>query len=227
VIRLDHFRGFAAAWHVPAGAPTAQTGSWVPGPGSEFFQAVENELGRLPFVAEDLGLITADVSSMRDRFHFPGMRVLQFAFDGREDNPHLPENFPTNMVVYTGTHDNPTTRSWFDELPGDQRENIWKYLKRQGAKSTNAAAALMELAWSSVAALAMAPLQDLLNLGNEARMNVPGRAEGNWRWRATEGMLSDTRFERLRELTRNASRSSVLVVQNEKTEGPASRSKGA
>jgi 4-alpha-glucanotransferase len=227
VIRLDHFRGFAAAWHVPAGAPTAQTGSWVPGPGSEFFQAVENELGRLPFVAEDLGLITADVSSMRDRFHFPGMRVLQFAFDGREDNPHLPENFPTNMVVYTGTHDNPTTRSWFDELPGDQRENIWKYLKRQGAKSTNAAAALMELAWSSVAALAMAPLQDLLNLGNEARMNVPGRAEDNWRWRATEGMLSDTRFERLRELTRNARRSSVLVVQNEKTEGPASRSKGA
>jgi 4-alpha-glucanotransferase len=106
---LDHFRGFAAAWHVPAGAPTAQTGSWVPGPGSEFFQAVENELGRLPFVAEDLGLITTDVSAMRDRFHFPGMRVLQFAFDGREDNPHLPENFYTNTVVYTGTHDNPTT----------------------------------------------------------------------------------------------------------------------
>ena len=199
----------------------------MPGPGSEFFQAVENELGRLPFVAEDLGLITADVTSMRDRFHFPGMRVVQFAFDGREDNPHLPENFPTNTVVYTGTHDNPTTRSWFDELPGDDRENIWKYLRRRGAKGTNAAAALMELAWSSVAALAMAPLQDLLNLGNEARMNVPGCAEGNWRWRATEGMLSDSRFERLRDLTRNASRSSVLVVQNEKTEESASRSKGA
>jgi 4-alpha-glucanotransferase len=226
VIRLDHFRGFAAAWHVPAGAPTAQTGSWVPGPGSEFFQAVENELGMLPFVAEDLGLITPDVSSMRDRFHFPGMRVLQFAFDGREDNPHVPENFPTNTVVYTGTHDNPTTRSWFDERPGDQRENIWNYLRRRGAKSANAAAALMELAWSSVAALAMAPLQDLLNLDNEARMNVPGRAEGNWRWRSTEGMLSDSRFEWLRDLTRNASRSSVLVVQNAKTEESASRSKG-
>jgi len=122
--------------------------------------------------------------------------------------------------------DNPTTRCWFDELPGDRREDIWNYLKRQGAKSTNAAAALMELAWSSVASLAIAPLQDLLNLGNEARMNVSGSTEGNWRWRATEGMLSDTRFERLRELTRDASRSSVLIVQNEKTEEPASRSKG-
>jgi 4-alpha-glucanotransferase len=219
VIRLDHFRGFAAAWHVPAGAPTAQTGSWVPGPGSDLFQAVENELSRLPFVAEDLGLITADVSSIRDRFHFPGMRVLQFAFDGRKDNPHLPENFLANTVVYTGTHDNPTTRSWFDDLPGDQHENIWNYLKRRGANSNNAAAALMELAWSSVAALAMAPLQDLLNLGKEARMNVPGRAEGNWRWRSTEGMLSDFRFEWLRDLTRNASRSSVLVVQNGEDRG--------
>jgi 4-alpha-glucanotransferase len=98
VIRLDHFRGFSAAWHVPAGAPTAETGSWVPGPGSGFFQAVEKELGRLPFVAEDLGLITTDVSSMRDRLHLPGMRVLQFAFDGRKDNPHLPDNFHTNML---------------------------------------------------------------------------------------------------------------------------------
>jgi 4-alpha-glucanotransferase len=206
VIRLDHFRGFAAAWHVPAGAPTAETGSWVPGPGSEFFQAVEKELGRLPFVAEDLGVITTDVSSMRDRFHLPGMRILQFAFDGRKDNPYLPENFHTNTVVYTGTHDNPTTRSWFDDLPRDQRGIIWNYLERRGAKSTDAAAALIELAWSSVAALAMTPLQDLLNLGNEARMNVPGRIEGNWRWRSSEGMLSDSRFEWLRDLTRNANR---------------------
>ena len=209
VIRLDHFRGFAAAWHVPAGAPTAEAGSWVPGPGSEFFQAVEKELGRLPFVAEDLGLITPDVSSMRDRFHLPGMRILQFAFDGRKDTPHLPENFHENTVVYTGTHDNPTTRSWFDDLPHDRQKIIWNYLERQGAKSTNAAAAFIELAWSSVAALAMTPLQDLLNLGKEARMNVPGRVEGNWRWRSTEGMLSDSRFEWLRDLTRNASRGGV------------------
>ena len=187
-------------------APTAQTGSWVPGPGVEFFQAVEKELGRLPFVAEDLGLITADVTSMRDRLHLPGMRILQFAFDGHQDNPYLLENFQTNTVVYTGTHDNPTTRSWFEDLPGEQRERIWNYLERHGAKSANAATSLIELAWSSVAALAMAPLQDLLNLGKEARMNVPGRADGNWRWRASVEMLSDSRFEWLRDLTRKASR---------------------
>lgn len=207
VIRLDHFRGFAAAWHVPAGAPTAQAGSWVPGPGGELLQAVERELGELPFVAEDLGLITPDVYSLRDRFHLPGMRILQFAFDGHADNPYLPENFVTNTVVYTGTHDNPTTCSWFEDLPDDQRERSWNYLRTRGIKNTEIAEALMELAWSSVAALAMAPLQDLLNLGKEARMNVPGRAEGNWRWRSTEAMLSDPRFEWLSELTKNAKRS--------------------
>jgi len=211
VIRLDHFRGFAAAWRVPAGAPTAETGSWVPGPGIDLFQAVENELGGLPFVAEDLGLITTDVISMRDGLHLPGMRVLQFAFDGHKDNPYLPENFDTNTVVYTGTHDNPTTRSWFEDLPVHQREIIWTYLGGRGAKSTSIAPALMELAWSSVAALAISPLQDLLNLGKEARMNVPGRADGNWRWRSTESMLSDPHFEWLRDLTRNASRTLELT----------------
>ena len=218
VIRLDHFRGFAAAWHVPAGAPTAQTGSWVPGPGSEFLQAVEKELGRLPFVAEDLGLITQDVYSLRDRFHLPGMRVLQFAFDGHADNPYLPENFVANTVVYTGTHDNPTTCSWFEDLPAGQREGIWNYLRARGTKSTAIAQGLVELAWSSVAALAMTPLQDILNLGKEARMNVPGRAEGNWRWRSTEAMLSDPRFEWLSELTKNAKRSPFPATQKARME---------
>lgn len=113
VIRLDHFRGFAAAWHVPAGASTAQAGSWEPGPGAEFFQRVEAELGWLPFIAEDLGLITPDVEKLRDQFRIPGTRVLQFAFDGNEDNPYLPGNFVNNTVVYTGTHDNPTSREWY------------------------------------------------------------------------------------------------------------------
>jgi 4-alpha-glucanotransferase len=206
VIRLDHFRGFAAAWHVPAGAPTAEAGKWVPGPGIDLFQAIEKELGRLPFVAEDLGLITPDVSSMRDRLHLPGMRVLQFAFDGHKGNPHLPENFDTNTVVYTATHDNPTTRSWFEDLPVHQREIIWTYLKERGANSTDPVAALIDIAWDSVAALAIIPLQDLLNLGKEARMNVPGRPDGNWRWRATESMLADSRFDWLRDLTRSAGR---------------------
>jgi 4-alpha-glucanotransferase len=210
VIRLDHFRGFAAAWHVPAGAHTAESGKWVPGPGADFFRAAEKELGALPFIAEDLGLITPDVYALRDQFQLPGMRVLQFAFDGHPDNPYLPGNYVSNTAVYTGTHDNPTTREWFEDLPDDQRQNLWKYLKRPPGASSEAAHALMSLAWSSSAALAMAPLQDLLNLGREARMNVPGRAEGNWRWRSTEQMLSDPAFEWLRELTKTSNRLGVV-----------------
>lgn len=209
VIRLDHFRAFAAAWHVPAGAPTAQPGKWVPGPGADFFQAVQRELGGLPFIVEDLGLITPDVYALRDQFHLPGTRVLQFAFDGHLDNPYLPDNYINNTVVYTGTHDNPTSRGWFEELPDYQRQNLWKYVKQFHGGSDEAAPALMGLAWSSAAALAMAPLQDLLNLGKEARMNVPGRAEGNWAWRSTGEMLSDRAFEWLRDLTRNSNRSSL------------------
>jgi 4-alpha-glucanotransferase len=207
VIRLDHFRGFAAAWHIPAGAPTAQTGQWVPGPGAGFFQAAQKELGRLPFIAEDLGTITPDVHALRDQFQVPGTRVLQFAFDGHPDNPYLPRNLVPNTVVYTGTHDNATTREWYDELPPDQRQNLWNYLQRAPGEGAEVAPALMRLGWSSVAALAIAPLQDLLNLGREARMNVPGRADGNWRWRVTEGMLSGRAFEGLRELTQSAKRS--------------------
>jgi 4-alpha-glucanotransferase len=206
VIRLDHFRAFAAAWHVPAGAPTAQSGQWVPGPGAKFFQAVERELGALPFIVEDLGMITQDVYALRDQFRLPGTRVLQFAFDGNSDNPYLPHNYVTNAVVYTGTHDNPPTRGWFEELPDNQRQNLWRYLKRPGGEGDEAASALIGLAWRSVAALAMAPLQDLLNLGKETRMNVPGRAEGNWRWRSTEEKLSDRNFEWLRDLTKSTNR---------------------
>jgi 4-alpha-glucanotransferase len=206
VIRLDHFRGFAAAWHVPAGALTAETGSWVSGPGAEFFQAVDKELGGLPFIAEDLGTITPDVYALRDQFHLPGMRVLQFAFDGDADNPYIPENFVRSTVVYTGTHDNPPTRGWFENLAPDQREKVWNYLRQQRVSSSGAAHALMEVAWSSKADLAIAPLQDLLNLGKEARMNVPGRPKDNWRWRCSEGMLSDAAFEWLGHLTKNAGR---------------------
>jgi 4-alpha-glucanotransferase len=207
VIRLDHFRGFAAAWHVPAGAPTAQSGQWVPGPGATFFQAVQTEVGRLPFIAEDLGLITPDVQALRDQFHLPGMRVVQFAFDGHADNPYLPHNFVHNTVAYTGTHDNATTRQWYEELPEYQRQNFWGYLKSAPGTGADAAAELMRLAWSSSAALAIAPLQDLLNLGSEARMNVPGRADGNWRWRVREDMLSPRALQWLQDLTESCKRS--------------------
>jgi 4-alpha-glucanotransferase len=175
VIRLDHFRGFAAAWHVPAGAPTAQSGQWVQGPGALFFEAVQKELGGLPFIVEDLGIITPDVQALRDQFQMPGTKVLQFAFDGARDNPYLPQNIPQNAVAYTGTHDNAPTREWYEELPDYQRQNFWNYLRRGPGGSTEAAPALMHLTWSSPAGLAIAPLQDLLNLGAEARMNVPGR----------------------------------------------------
>jgi 4-alpha-glucanotransferase len=212
VIRLDHFRGFAAAWHVPAGAPTAEPGRWVLGPGAEFFSTVQKELGALPFIAEDLGLITPDVYALRDRFRVPGTRVLQFACDGHADNPYLPSNYVTNTVVYTGTHDNPTTRDWYEELPDGQRRNLWSSAKRSRRDSREAAPSLMSLAWSSIAALAIAPLQDVLNLSREARMNVPGRAEGNWRWRLTERMLTGPAFEWLRKLTTTASRSAGLCT---------------
>lgn len=210
VIRLDHFRAFAAAWHIPTGSPTPQSGRWVPGPGAEFFRVVQRELGALPFIAEDLGLITPDVYALRDQFQIPGTRVLQFAFDGHSGNPYLPHNYVRNTVVYTGTHDNPTTRGWYEELPEDQRQIMWNYLKRPVGESDEVAWELIRLAWSSGAALAIAPLQDVLNLGREARMNVPGSSEDNWRWRCTEEMLSAPAFQRLRDLTNKSTRLSVL-----------------
>jgi 4-alpha-glucanotransferase len=206
VIRLDHFRAFAGAWHVPADAKTARTGQWIPGPGAEFFGAIKKELGALPFIAEDLGVITPDVCALRDEFRIPATRVLQFAFDGNSDNPHLPANYLTNTVVYTGTHDNDTTRGWFESLPETERRKVWRCLNRTEGDTREIAGELLRVAWSSVAVLAIAPFQDLLNLGPEARMNLPGTAEGNWRWRATEDMLNASVFEQLKDLTANTNR---------------------
>lgn len=211
VIRLDHFRAFAAAWHIPAGAPTAQSGEWVSGPGADFFEAVKREFGGLPFIAEDLGMITPDVPALRDRYQLPGMRVLQFGFDGDSRNTHLPHNYTHNCVAYTGTHDNNTTLGWFEALPDGQKQIVWNYLGRPSGESSGIAAALRGLVWSSPAALAMAPLQDVLNLGAEARMNVPGRTEGNWGWRCTESMLSGPAFGWLCDLTKSSNRSNKLT----------------
>ena len=197
VIRLDHFRGFAAAWHVPVGAPTARCGQWVQGPGAQLFAAVEDEFGALPFIADDLGMITADVWHLLNQLESPGTRVLQFAFDGHSDNPHLPVNYLANTVVYTATHETAATRTWFEKLSPNERRNLWRYLRRPGGEAADAAPALMGLAWSSRAALAMAPLQDLLNL--------PG-APALWRWRATEEMLNAHAFDWLRQLTKATKR---------------------
>jgi 4-alpha-glucanotransferase len=201
VVRLEHFRGFAAAWHVPAGAPTAQCGQWMPGPGAPLFQAMREEFGVLPFVAEDLGMMTADVRKLLDHIEVPGTRVLQHAFDGHSDNPHLPENYSANNVVYTGNHDSPASRTWHERLPGTARLNVSRYLRRN-CEPAEAAPSFIRLAWSCRAALAIAPLQDVMNLGHD-------RAEGNRPWRCTEEVLHAHAFEWLREITRRTNRMSA------------------
>ena len=206
MIRLDHFRGFAAAWHVPAGAPTAQSGEWVPGPGAEYFAVMKREFGSLPFIAEDLGVITPDVTALRDQFHVPGTRVLQFAFDGGPDNPHLPANFVSNTVVHTGTHDNNTTRGWYEGLPDDRRQKLRRYMEIADVESTAVTEALLKMAWSSAGALALAPLQDLLNLGGGPHERA-GKRQRELVLGSTKQMLSTTAFDRLRDLTRSTKRS--------------------
>lgn len=206
-VRLDHFRAFAAAWHIPAGSATARIGEWRPGPGADFFNSAAQELGPLPLIAEDLGLITADVTALRDQFQFPGMRVLQFAFDGHPDNPFLPENYPRHVVAYTATHDNNTTRGWYESLSEEERQFLRTYLGPAFGEADKVAWDLMRLAWESRADLAIAPLQDALNLGAEARMNRPGHSLGNWGWRATEDQVSAAPLDRLAELTRTTGRS--------------------
>jgi 4-alpha-glucanotransferase len=200
-IRIDHFRAFEAAWHVPAGARTAVSGQWAAGPGADFFDKVRQALGGLPLLAEDLGIITQAVMALRDQFQLPGMRVLQFAFNGDQDNPHLPHHWAHNSVAYTGTHDNDTTRGWYDAAPETERSNLWKYLQRSPGESHEAVREMIHLSLSSRAALAIVPLQDLLGLGSSARMNTPGRAEGQWRWRAPDTVMNDACWQQLHELT--------------------------
>jgi 4-alpha-glucanotransferase len=196
MIRLDHFRGFAGYWEVPAGKPTAEIGRWVPGPAAHFFAAIGKALGDLPIIAEDLGEITADVVTLREQFELPGMKVLQFAFSTDATDPFLPHNFTSNYVVYTGTHDNDTSCGWYLAAPEEERDLCRRYLARSG---DDLSWDFIRLAWSSVAVIAMAPLQDLLSLGTEARMNFPGRPSGNWTWRLPAGALTDGLCARLRE----------------------------
>lgn len=198
VVRLDHFRGYQAYWEVPAGQPTAETGQWVPGPGIALFTAMQAALGGLPFIAEDLGVITDDVTALRDQFHLPGMRVLQFAFGDDAHNPFLPHNYEPRTVVYTGTHDNDTTLGWYRSLPEYERDRVRRYLACDGS---DIAWDFIRLAWASVAETAIAPFQDVLNLDSTGRMNHPGIATGNWIWRCRERDLNSETGRRLRELT--------------------------
>ena len=198
LVRLDHFRGFDAYWRIAAGMPTAEIGKWTPGPGAEFLAHVREVLGSLPLIAEDLGVITPAVEALRDDFHLPGMKILQFAFGGATENRFLPHTYEQNCVVYTGTHDNDTARGWYDAITEAERDLFRRYVARDGS---DAAWDFIRLAWSSVADLAIAPLQDVLGLGSEARMNLPGRPFGNWAWRFRTGAVTPEMVARLADMT--------------------------
>ncbi len=198
VVRLDHFRGFQAYWEVPAGAATAVGGRWMAGPGAELLTHLEGALGGLPLIAEDLGFITPEVDALRERFGLPGMRILQFAFGGAVESRFLPHNLARNVVAYTGPHDNDTTVGWYGGLSEAERSRFLRYAPGAGLDPSWS---LMRLAWSSVAACAIAPLQDLLRLDHTARMNRPGTPGGNWRWRFQDGQLAPDLLDRLAEIT--------------------------
>ncbi|HEY0547328.1 MAG TPA: 4-alpha-glucanotransferase [Pyrinomonadaceae bacterium] len=209
ILRVDHFRGFAASWEIPGGDKTAERGQWVEAPGRELFTTIKSTLGELPIIAEDLGVITPDVEALRDDFGFPGMRILQFAFGNDGNNIDLPHNYIRNIVVYTGTHDNDTTVGWFHSRAGGgstrdaaqiarEREYCLKYLNTKGREiNWDFIRAVM----ASVANMAITPLQDVLGLGTKARMNLPASTSGNWSWRYKADALNNELAARLRELT--------------------------
>lgn len=211
IARVDHFRGFAACWEIPGGDKTAERGRWVETPGRELFNSIRAVLGELPIIAEDLGVITDDVIALREEFGFPGMRVLQFGFGGDpKKSVDLPHNYVRNVVAYTGTHDNDTAVGWFNSVPGEgslrtaqqieeQRQFCLSYLNTNGDEIQWD---FLRAVWASVAARAIAPLQDVLGLGSEARMNLPNSTEGNWIWRFESGVLTDHVAQRLKELNR-------------------------
>lgn len=204
IVRIDHFRGFQAFWQVKQGETTAINGEWARCPGDRFFHALEHELGHLPVWAEDLGLVTPEVEKLRDDFDFPGMKVLQFAFDDKgAENPYLPFNYPQNCVCYTGTHDNDTTVGWWNGLSAAQKQQVRTYIGHDGPLHWS----MIRLGMGSVADSFVVPLQDVLGLGSEARMNVPGRADGNWSWRYSPDALTDDLKVQLKAITATFGRS--------------------
>ena len=204
IIRIDHFRGFEAYWAVPYGDDTAINGQWEPGPGIDLFNAIKSQLGELPIIAEDLGLMTQGVIDLREATGFPGMKILGFAFDSGEENDYLPHTYTKNCVVYTGTHDNDTLVGWFQKAKEEDREFARNYLNSRADEEIHWDA--IRGAWSSVACMAISPVQDFLGLGSEARINTPGVASGNWQWRLKQGVLNNELAERIAKLTKIYSR---------------------
>lgn len=204
LIRIDHFRGFEAYWAVKQGEKTAIAGRWIKAPGEAFFNILNQKLGKLPILAEDLGTITPEVEQLLKQFGFPGMKVLQFAFGSGPGNPYLPFNYERNCAVYTGTHDNDTTLGWFEKIAEQEKLGILAYL---GCTSSDGIHwDLIRLALASVANLAIIPLQDILGLGSEGRMNVPSQGEGNWEWRYKSGVVTQEIRTRLKNLTQTYGR---------------------
>ncbi|MGE5241629.1 MAG: 4-alpha-glucanotransferase [Bacteroidota bacterium] len=199
LLRIDHFRGFEACWEIPAAETTAVNGRWVKVPGAALFDALTAHFGELPLVAEDLGMITPEVNALRVRYGWPGMKILQFAFDSGPDNPYLPHNHDVASVVYTGTHDNDTTVAWFEELSAERQLSVVEYL---GYQHEPMPWPLIRAALASVARLAIVPMQDLLGLGRGHRMNAPGTPEGNWSWRFSWEELAPDLADRLRRMMR-------------------------
>ncbi len=199
ILRIDHFRGLEAAWEIPANEDTAINGQWVKAPGKALLNAIKTKLGEIPLVAEDLGIITPEVEQLRDEFHLPGMKILQFAFGGGFDNPYLPSNYNPNCVAYTGTHDNDTTLGWVEKLSEEEVDKIYDYLGNPQLSLNNA---LIHAALGSVANLAIIPMQDILELGSEHRMNTPGTTTGNWTWRFRWDQVTPELSEKLKHLVK-------------------------
>ncbi|MBT4146844.1 MAG: 4-alpha-glucanotransferase [Gammaproteobacteria bacterium] len=199
ILRIDHFRGFEAAWEIPADEDTAINGEWVKAPGKSLLAALQKEFGKIPLVAEDLGIITAEVDELRMDFNLPGMKVLQFAFGDDDTNPYLPHNYDQNCVVYTGTHDNDTTVGWYNCLNDHEKHRVYSYL---GHPQATMPYLLIGTAFSSVANLAIVPMQDILELGGEHRMNIPGTVEGNWKWQFSWEQLKEGQLGKLSNLVR-------------------------
>jgi 4-alpha-glucanotransferase len=197
IVRLDHFRGFEKYWEIPADSETAVEGVWRAGPGAGLFEALTEEFGPLPLVAEDLGSITPEVDALRDRFGMPGMKIMQFAFEGGPENPYLPQHHTENAVVYTGTHDNETTLGWFEALDEKQKKTVYSML---GNPQADMPWALIEAALASSARLAILPMQDVLALGGEHRMNTPGTMLGNWSWQFDWGLVPEGLAARMHDM---------------------------
>ncbi len=203
VIRIDHFRGLESFWSVPASEKTAINGQWWPAKGYELLQMLQSQLGELPVIAEDLGVITPEVEKLRDDFNLPGMKVLQFGFASDATNEHLPHNYGKNFVVYTGTHDNNTTLGWLKSATKKEQRNIRKYFRRTRRRALDP---VIEACWGSVAEIAIMPMQDLLRLDAKGRMNVPGVPSGNWEWRFRWRQLRQSRRDFLKEITQKYNR---------------------